>query len=212
MMNRFKRGQGATEYIVVLAIVLMVALVVVGLLGFFPSFSTNTQVTEYTQYWAVQRPLAILDAAQLSSGNVGQNVTLVIENHGISSITVTKVNVSLSPAGSAASQTGMGSPGNVTSVALSPGDRSSIQVWNATVAGNWLGDIIPGVTDGTTVNTDTALFNNNPAQKVIGVDLNQNLQNFTFDAGAGVFTLGNAGANLGNPLLLTSGGKALISR
>ncbi|MDE1798646.1 MAG: hypothetical protein KGH63_04565, partial [Candidatus Micrarchaeota archaeon] len=131
-------GQGATEYIVVLAIVLMVALVVVGLLGFFPSFSTNTQVTEYTQYWAVQRPLAVLDAAQLSSGGTTQNATFSIENHGTSSITITKMNVSLTPAGSGA--VGIGTPGNGSSFTLAPGDRTSIMIYNNSPAGGYLGD------------------------------------------------------------------------
>ena len=80
-----------------------------------------------------------------------------------------------------------------------------------TTSGNWIGDIAPGVTDGTTMNTDSALFTNNPTQKILTVDANRNLANFTFDAGAGVYTIGSAGANVGNPLLLTSGGKSLIT-
>ena len=81
--------------------------------------------------------------------------------------------------------------------------------WNTT--GNWLGNITPGVADGTTVNPDSALFTNNPTQKILTVDANRNLANFTFDAGAGTYTMGGAGVNAGNPLMLTSGGKALIT-
>ncbi|MDE1798136.1 MAG: class III signal peptide-containing protein [Candidatus Micrarchaeota archaeon] len=157
--KKSSRGQGATEYIVLLAIVLMVALIVVGLLGFFPSFSTNTQVTEYTQYWAVQRPLAILDAAQLSTGGVGQNLTISIENHGTSSLTITKINVSLTPAGSLG--LGTGTPGNGSVLSLAPGDRGSIRIFNSSVLGNTLGNCAGNAGKYLTYNV-TVTYNQDP--------------------------------------------------
>jgi fibronectin-binding autotransporter adhesin len=84
---------------------------------------------------------------------------------------------------------------------------------NWTTTGNWVGDIAPGIADGTTVNTDSALFTNSPSQTTLTIDLNRNLAGFTFDSPSQVagLTFGGAGVNLGNPLLLTSGGTSVIT-
>ena len=56
------RGQGATEYLVLLAVVLIVALVSVALLGFFPGMAADARITQSQSYWRGQaRPFAILD-------------------------------------------------------------------------------------------------------------------------------------------------------
>jgi len=56
------RGQGATEYLVLLAVVLIVALVSVALLGFFPGMASDARITQSSSYWRGQaRPFAILD-------------------------------------------------------------------------------------------------------------------------------------------------------
>lgn len=81
-------------------------------------------------------------------------------------------------------------------------------LWNDPA--DWVNGVIPGVADGTTVNTDTAFFNTNPPHTTVTVDPNRNLENITFDTGAGSYTIGGAGANAGNSLLLTSGGAISI--
>jgi len=43
-------GQGATEYLVLLAVVLIVALVSVALLGFFPGMASDAQITQSQIY------------------------------------------------------------------------------------------------------------------------------------------------------------------
>jgi hypothetical protein len=132
MSDSFKKvmkGQGATEYIVVLAIVLMVALVVVGLLGFFPGFSGDTQVSESSSYWGTARPFAILDSLQfVATANTLQNVTLVVENHAPSAITVTLVNITSLANGSSA--------WNSTSVSFAPGERNSLIILNESAVAN----------------------------------------------------------------------------
>ena len=73
-MGIFK-GQGATEYLVLLAVVLIVALVSVALLGFFPGMAADARVTQSQSYWRGQaRPFAILDAS------IGGTGTLSIQN------------------------------------------------------------------------------------------------------------------------------------
>ena len=70
------RGQGATEYLVLLAAVLIVALVSVALLGFFPGMASDARITQSQAYWRGQaKPFAILEAS-LS----GANGTLSVQN------------------------------------------------------------------------------------------------------------------------------------
>jgi len=63
------RGQGATEYLVLLAVVLIVALVSVALLGFFPGMAADARITQSQSYWRGQaRPFAILDNSVTAAG------------------------------------------------------------------------------------------------------------------------------------------------
>ncbi len=76
---------------------------------------------------------------------------------------------------------------------------------------NWLSGSAPGATN-SLVNPDTATFNSSVAGTLITIDLNRNLRNITFAAGAaGAITFGSAGVNQGNALLLSSGGTLLTS-
>jgi len=84
------RGQGATEYLVLLAVVLIVALVSVALLGFFPGMASDAKITQSQSYWRGQaKPFAILDmsltstAATLSVQNVEATGPYVIAINGI---------------------------------------------------------------------------------------------------------------------------------
>ena len=56
------RAQGATEYLVLLAVVLIVALVSVALLGFFPGMASDAQLTQSQTYWRSASPIAIVEA------------------------------------------------------------------------------------------------------------------------------------------------------
>ncbi|VVB98566.1 Uncharacterised protein [uncultured archaeon] len=64
------RGQASTEYIVILAVVLVVALVVIGLLGQFTGFSTAGLEQQSTAYWQATSPFSIQNAKV--SGNTVQ--------------------------------------------------------------------------------------------------------------------------------------------
>ena len=88
-MGIFK-GQGATEYLVLLAVVLIVALVSVALLGFFPGMASDARITQSQAYWKGQaKPFAILDAAisgttaTLSVQNMEANGPYTISANGI---------------------------------------------------------------------------------------------------------------------------------
>lgn len=119
------KGQGATEYLVLLAVVLIIALVSIALLGFFPGLATDAQITQSAAYWRSEvRPYAIIDSsAQSSNGNVN-NVTLVLQNVDASG-TFTLTNLSIS------TPTGSGSFN--TSTSFAPGEIKNIEL-NLTTA------------------------------------------------------------------------------
>ena len=71
-----KKGQGSTEYLVILAVVLIVALVVIGLLGWFPGLAGGTKEAQSEAYWTGAMPFSIMDKQITAAGAV----TLVIEN------------------------------------------------------------------------------------------------------------------------------------
>ena len=84
------RGQGATEYLVLLAVVLIVALVSVALLGFFPGMAADARISQSQSYWRGQaRPFAILDIsinttnATLSVQNMEANGPYTVSTNGI---------------------------------------------------------------------------------------------------------------------------------
>lgn len=124
MVFKSRKGQGATEYIIVLAIVLIVALVVVALLGFFPGFSADTQVSQSSSYWQSTRPFAITASQQYTAGLTGQNVTLVITNNDPKQLVITSVNLTSIPGGYQA--------WNTTSFTFAPGDTQTVMVFNTT--------------------------------------------------------------------------------
>jgi hypothetical protein len=63
MGMRLMRAQGATEYLVLLAVVLIVALVSVALLGFFPGMASDAQLTQSQTYWKGASPISVVETA-----------------------------------------------------------------------------------------------------------------------------------------------------
>ena len=60
---RFIKAQGAVEYLVLLAVVLIIALVSVALLGFFPGMASDAQITQSQIYWQSASPIAITESS-----------------------------------------------------------------------------------------------------------------------------------------------------
>ena len=91
---RFYKGQGATEYLVLLAVVLIVALVSVALLGFFPGMASDAKLTQSKTYWSSTNPIAIVEVgARFANGGAG-NFTVTyfrIRNTGNYPISITKI-------------------------------------------------------------------------------------------------------------------------
>jgi len=86
------RAQGATEYLVLLAVVLIVALVSVALLGFFPGMASDAQVTQSQAYWKSASPIAITEwAVRLESGSGITYPYFRVVNNGAYPIRITGI-------------------------------------------------------------------------------------------------------------------------
>jgi len=85
------RGQGATEYLVLLAVVLIVALVSVALLGFFPGMASDAQMTQSQTYWQSAQPIAISESAAKWDSNGYTYPYIRLRNTGAYPIRITAV-------------------------------------------------------------------------------------------------------------------------
>lgn len=86
------RAQGATEYLVLLAVVLIIALVSVALLGFFPGAAADTQLTESQIYWRSASPLSITEIDAYGSGSASYSSMYIrIRNNGNYPIRLSKI-------------------------------------------------------------------------------------------------------------------------
>jgi len=93
---RFLRAQGATEYLVLLAVVLIIALVAIALLGFFPGMAADAQLEESEIYWRGAAPISIVEASAINADNPFRSGNfsvpyLRIRNTGNYPIAITKV-------------------------------------------------------------------------------------------------------------------------
>ena len=85
-------GQGATEYLVLLAVVLIVALVSVALLGFFPGMASDAQITQSQMYWKSASPVAIVESAARVRTSDGDTFPyLLLRNNGAYPIRITGI-------------------------------------------------------------------------------------------------------------------------
>ena len=84
------RGQGATEYLVLLAVVLVIALVAIALLGFFPGMAGDERVTQSQAYWQSATPIAIIEGSALLATSQ-HRLYIRIRNTGNYPIRITKI-------------------------------------------------------------------------------------------------------------------------
>jgi len=85
------QGQGATEYLVLLAVVLIVALVSVALLGFFPGMASDAQMTQSQAYWRGAQPVSVVESAAKYYNADTSDAYLRLKNNGAYPITITKI-------------------------------------------------------------------------------------------------------------------------
>ena len=70
-----KKAQGTVEYLIILAVIIVIALVVVGVMGWFPGMGTGITEQQSRAYWKSASPLAITDWHITSS-----NGTFTLQN------------------------------------------------------------------------------------------------------------------------------------
>jgi len=88
---RLMRAQGATEYLVLLAVVLIVALISVALLGFMPGMASDAQITQSKAYWSSASPIAIIETDARFSDGSSVKPYLLVRNGGAYPIRITKL-------------------------------------------------------------------------------------------------------------------------
>ena len=77
---------------VLLAVVLIVALVSVALLGFFPQMASDAQITQSQMYWKSATPIAIVEStARAYSGDSLTRPYLLLKNTGMYPIRITGI-------------------------------------------------------------------------------------------------------------------------
>ena len=81
-----KKAQASTEYLIILAVVIIVALIVVGIMGWFPGISSVVTEEQSRAYWGAVSPLAIVDYAIN-----GTTATIVLENRGTDRLQLTDI-------------------------------------------------------------------------------------------------------------------------
>jgi PKD repeat protein len=89
------RAQGPTEYLLVAAIVLVIALVSISLLGFFPGTASDAQVSQSQTYWVAARPTGVYDAKTTEAvcNGSSRGYTMTLENHEPTLIRLTGISV-----------------------------------------------------------------------------------------------------------------------
>jgi hypothetical protein len=65
-----RRAQGTTEYLIILAVVIVIALIVVSIMGWMPGMGATITEKQSSTYWASLSPLAITSYAVFSDGSI----------------------------------------------------------------------------------------------------------------------------------------------
>ena len=81
-----RKAQGTTEYLIILAVIIVVALVVAGIMGFFPGLGTGISESQSRAYWQSTTPLAI---TQYDID--GTNADFVLRNQTVDKVEVTEI-------------------------------------------------------------------------------------------------------------------------
>jgi hypothetical protein len=83
-----KKGQVSTEYLVILAVVLVVALIVVYLVGGFSGLGAGSLETQSKNYWGSMSPIGITNFMVS-----GTTMSLELTNNDLNQVTITGISV-----------------------------------------------------------------------------------------------------------------------
>lgn len=85
-----KRAQSGIEYGAFFAFSLMLGLIIITLIGKFPSFGLEGRIEESKNYWYGKKPISIENSVYYSNGNL----TLVVRNRAVPRIEVLNISTS----------------------------------------------------------------------------------------------------------------------
>lgn len=136
------RAQAAVEYLIILAVVIIIALVVVGVLGGFPALTRGISERDSAAYWSGAE-VAITRYSSTTTG--GTNI--VVRNNKNFNLRLSFLNLS-DTAGTATANMSL-SPFNTTAAAgvLAPGESATIAHPKNCTAGPYSFNVVIGYTD-----------------------------------------------------------------
>ena len=85
-----KKGQATIEYLVLVAVAIIIALVIFGFLGWIPGMAGTLRERQAKMYWSSAYPIAIKDYKVTSAG-----ATFLLENIGDDSVKLLNMTVEL---------------------------------------------------------------------------------------------------------------------
>ncbi|AJF60492.1 MAG: class III signal peptide-containing protein [Candidatus Diapherotrites archaeon] len=84
-----RKGQGTTEYLIILAVIIVIALIVVGVLGWIPGVGTGITQSQSQAYWASTSPFAMTQYEVFSDGSTAP--IIVLRNQTSNKLTLTDI-------------------------------------------------------------------------------------------------------------------------
>ena len=87
-MFNSKKGQGTTEYLIILAVIIVIALVVAGVMGWFPGMSSLVSESQSKVFWTTTTPITLVNWKLASTG-----AQFDMKNAGTDKLLVTGLNV-----------------------------------------------------------------------------------------------------------------------
>jgi hypothetical protein len=119
-MTKSKKSQTATEYMILLAVVLIIALIVVGVLGGIPAIGGTARTRASSSYW--QAADIGITAYSFDGDAAGNDDVMVVRNNHEGTITVNSISLE-------------GSQVYSTATVFSPGEEKTLNV-NYNCGGN----------------------------------------------------------------------------
>ena len=107
-----RKGQGTTEYLIILAVIIVIALVVVGVMGWVPGLSGGITEQQSRAYWQSTAPFTIVEY-KFDAGE--ETASLEVQNVSANKLTLTGIEFE-------------GVTGTVSSTSFNAGERKLVSV------------------------------------------------------------------------------------
>ncbi|PIN99095.1 MAG: hypothetical protein COT90_01045 [Candidatus Diapherotrites archaeon CG10_big_fil_rev_8_21_14_0_10_31_34] len=107
-----RKAQGTTEYLIILAVIIVIALVVVGVMGWVPGLSGGITEQQSRAYWQSTAPFSIVEYKFDAGATTAQ---LEIQNISANKLILTDVKID-------------GVTDNITDVAFNAGERKLVSL------------------------------------------------------------------------------------